>query len=182
MSIPADASEIVFCRKLLEGLDGIYAPDGYRIIMQTAGKAVGELETGFSAHVDATQLQKIADGLTTATGLPVRFIQRLQSTEGVKESPWVPPARKTNLKLSAMLMLGFLPFIGGGIVGYFVTQPALIVALGLALWICELFAISAYGKHKWTRRTALRGLTTIFTFGASYAAAAVFTLTVLRHR
>jgi hypothetical protein len=181
-SIPADTSEIVFCPKLLEGLDGIYAPDGYRIIMQAAGKTVDELETGFPAHIDAAQLQKVADGITTATGLPVRFMQCLQSSGGVKKIPWVPVARKTTLKLSAGLMLGFLPFIGGGIVGYFFTQPTLIVLSGLALWLCELFLISLFGKHKWTRSTAIRALTTIFTFGASYGATAVFVLTVLRHR
>lgn len=176
-SITPRSSEIILTWNILGGLS-----DGYRLIVSAAGQVEHEIKIDFSTYINAQQARQIADGITSTTGLPVRLIQRLQSTGGDKEIPWVPPARKTNLRVPAMLTLGFLPFIGGGIVGYFVNQPTLIALLGLALWLCELFAISAYGKRKWIRSTALRGLTTIFTFGASYAAAAVFTLTVLRHR
>jgi len=171
------SDEILLTRNLPDKLS-----DGHRLIISAAGNVEHEFKIDFLTHINAQHARQIADGITSATGLPVRLIQRLQSSGGVKEIPWVPPARKANLKLSAALMLGFLPFIGGGIVGYFVTQPADIVSFGLALWLCELLVISTLGKHKWTRRTALRGLTTIFTFGASYAAAAVFVFTVLRHR
>lgn len=170
------SSEISLTWNLLSGLS-----DGHRLIVSAAGKVEHEIKIDFFTHINAAQARQIADGITTATGLPVRLIQRLQSPEGsVKEIPWASSARKADLKFSATI-LGFLPFIGGGIVGYFVTRPALMVIFGLALWVCELLALSAYGKHKWNRQTALRGLTTIFTFGASYAATAVVVSILLRH-
>lgn len=183
ISIFPDASEIVFCRNLLEGLTGEYRSDGYRIIVDASGRAENELRLSFEAYFDAPTCRRIVDAMTSATGLPTRLILRKQSLSGpMEELPWIPVARKASVKTPAAIMLGFLPYMGGIAVGYLTTKPILIVIAGLMLWIAQLLAISLYGKRKLKSVMTPYGLSTIFTFSAAYAATVVFIIYVIRPR
>lgn len=101
-------------------------------------------------------------------------------TVGIEETQWIPTVRKTNLKLAVALTLGVLPFVGGMIVGYFVTRPAFIVEIGFALWFAQMLALSIYSKRKWALHTAMYSLTTLFTFGAAYSFAVVLVALMFR--
>jgi hypothetical protein len=172
VSITPRSTEILFCR------NGF---DGYLVMIRAANKTEHEIKARFLTHLDANQCRDITDGITAATGLPVRLMVRRQSmTGGIEEMPWIPTARKTNFELVVALTLGAVPFVGGIFAGYFVTRPTIIVILGFALWLSQILASSAYGKHKWTRRTILYSLTTLFTFGAAYSFAVVIVAFLFR--
>ncbi|MGA7633604.1 MAG: hypothetical protein WCB11_22815 [Terriglobales bacterium] len=77
-----------------------------------------------------------------------------------------------------------VPFIGGIIVGYVLPRPAIIVTVGLALWIGQMLAtyVLAHTDRTQTKYPLLYSLTTIFTFGATYGFAVVVVAFVFRVR
>ena len=123
------------------------------------------------------------EGITAATGLPVRLVQRKRLPEGtIEEIPWDLSAQKRDLFATATVILMFLPFVGGIIAGNLTTNPAIMGLVGLILWLVQLLAIFAIGRihsdHK--KPSPIYLLSTIFTFGASYAATVAIVIYVFR--
>lgn len=80
------------------------------------------------------------------------------------------------------MAIGAVPYVGGIIVGYLLPRPAIIVAVGMALWCGQMLAVVAcahlYGTR--TKHSILYSLTTVFTFGAAYGLAAAVVAFILR--
>ena len=164
--ITPQSKEILVCQAFLGKL-----PDGYNVVIRTAGENDRVVRAASLTLHTAQEGQEIADGITAATGLPVRLITREQLTDGtVQEVPWVPSAPKTKL-LHAGLAIAAVPWVGGVVLGYIFPRPAIIVTAGLTLWLCEMLAvfIIARRSHKRTQNLAVHMLATFFTFAASYA-------------
>ena len=180
-SITPHSDEIFICRNLLEGFNGGWLPDGYRVIVCAVGKTERELRADFLATLDTLQREKIAAGITVATGLPVQFLLRHQSMTGqVEDIPWPSTTQETNFRLAAGLSFGFAPFIGGLIVGHFVTQPSFIVGIGFAIWLVQMLFLCLLDKRKWTLSTAMYSMTTLVTFAAVYSLCVVLAAWVFR--
>jgi hypothetical protein len=122
--------------------------------------------------------QKI--GTTAATGLPVRLLIRQRSMDGtVQERPWVPIAPNASIaKGLAILIIAAVPYIGGVTTGLLMPGPAIVAAIGLALWLGQMIATSAYKR----KRPTLSSLTTAFTFAAAYGLAFVIAGYILHPR
>jgi len=77
-----------------------------------------------------------------------------------------------------------VPFVEGITIGYVAPRPAIIAAVGFALWVGQLLAIRACARlyPTSTKYSTLYSLTTMFTFGTAYALSVVVVALVLRAR
>lgn len=167
-AVTPQSKEILLCHSFFQEL-----PDGYRVIIRAVDETEREVRVKFLAlsTIDAQQCQEIAEGMSAATGLPVRFVIRRQLTDGtLQETPWIPAPRKAiSASGFARLTVVAAPYLGGIAVGYILPRPAIIVAVGGALWLGQMLAILlAAGRATRTKYSTLYWLTTIFTFGATY--------------
>jgi len=181
-SISPQSQEILLCHSFLEEL-----PDGYRVIIRATNETEQEIRAWFLSLLDAQGWQDVGRGITSATALPVRLVTRRRLVDGtVRETPWIPRRRGANVaRVFVAATIGALPYIGGVITGYFSPRPAVIVVVGLVLWLGQLLAAAALErKHHtpWTSYLTLYLLTTIFTFGAAYSFAVVLVAFVFRSR
>ena len=163
-AITAQSKEILLCRDFFEELH-----DGYRVIIRATDGTECGVGAGF-LRLDSKKSREIVAGITSSTGLPVRLIIRRRLGAGtVQETQWIPPAPKANIVRGfAAVTIVVVPFIGGIIVGYVLPRPAIIVTVGLALWIGQMLAtyVLAHTDRTQTKYPLLYSLTTIFTFGA----------------
>lgn len=151
--------------------------EGDRIVVR--GENEPDREIGFFGFwLNARDCRTLSEAITAAVGLPVRLVIRRRRMDGaIQESPWLPLERKANsAKTLATLAIGATPFIGGGVVGYFLPGPSITVAVGLVLWLGPILAISVYTR----KRPTLTALSTVFTFGAAYGLAVVVVGYILR--
>ena len=132
--------EILLCYSFLEEL-----PDGYRLIIRAADETEREVRARFLTLLDAKECRKIVEGITGATALPVRLVIRRRLADGtVQETPWMPLAPNAIISGAfSGVTLGAVPYIGGITIGYLLPRPAVIVAVGFALWLGRMLAVSA---------------------------------------
>jgi hypothetical protein len=170
--ISPQSAEILICHRLV---------NGYRIIVRAADGAESELAS-HSPHtlvnLNKSNIDSMADAITPATGLPVRVVIRRKSPTGaVEETPWTPFATKRKPLKTAALATVALPYVGGILMGSLSLNPAIVIAVGLVLWLCMVLAIyftSRTGPSP-KRFPLLQALTTLVTFSATYAACFVVT-------
>ena len=121
----------------------------------------------------------MAEAITSVTGLPVRTVVRRQSPTGaIEETPWAPPSTKGNLPRTVSLATMAFPFVGGILIGCLTMNPAIVIAVGLALWLCMMFSIYLASRTDPgpKRFPLLQALTTLVTFSAAYAVCFVVTV------
>jgi len=164
-SITPQSREILLCHSIPRELQEGY---GYTVKICAADKSERSVKAGYLTLHNAKENQRLAERITAATGLPVRFLTRRRLADGtVQESPWTPPAHKTKMLIAAVAV-GAAPYMGGIVVGYLWPHFPAIFATGLGLWFCQLLALYACADHKTTKYSALYALSTIFTFAAAY--------------
>ena len=169
IAIPQNAREIVLCDRFLQEV-----PDGFWIIVRSADDAEREIGFGSFALLARRRAVELQQGIENATGLPVRLaIRRRQADGTVVESVW--PANRSRARGYLASVTGVLPFAGGIVVGYFLPRPAVIVAVGAALWAAGMVAIyaSARARHDTKNFPTAYLLSSLFTFAASYGVAIV---------
>jgi hypothetical protein len=172
--VPPESKEILLCHR--------FAPrelDGYRIIVRAANGAehwIGSRSEYTRIRLKKHDVERLTGALSSATGLPTRAIIRRQSASGaVEETPWAPtPAKNRGLILLAFACAG-LPFAGGITMGWLSPNPAMVVAVGLGLWLCMMIVLIALARTDHKRFPALHALTTLVTFSATYATCFVVT-------
>jgi hypothetical protein len=179
-AITPQSEEILLCHGALGEWPGGF---GYRVIIRGTGESDHWVKAGYLALHNAHECQRIAEGIASATGLPVRIIKRQRLANGtIQEMPWMPMSTKTIWRVVAALSAGALPLFSGIIVGFLMPPPGTIVCIGLALWLCEMLVIFACA-HKGQRLTGLLvlySLTTLFSFGAIYGALVVIVSYMVR--
>lgn len=180
VAITPQSKELLLCRDFFEELH-----DGYRVIIRATDGTEREVRAGL-LRLDSQKSREIVEGITGSTGLPVRLIIRRRSGNGsVHETPWIPlPAKANIVRGFATATIVAAPYIGGIIVGYLLPRPAVIVAVGLTIWVGQMLGIFAfaYTDRTQTKYSLLYSLTTIFTFGATYGFAVVVVAFVFRAR
>jgi hypothetical protein len=70
------------------------------------------------------------------------------------------------------LLFATIPLLGGITIGILRPRPVIVIAVGIALWLCQtlaLFALAKSSRRKSTLFGKLYWLTTVFTFAACYA-------------
>jgi hypothetical protein len=126
-----------------------------------------------------SEIDSMAEEITRATGLPVRVVIRRKSPTGaVEEMPWTPPSTKgKSLRTAALATVALLPYVGGILMGSLSLNPAVVIAVGLALWLCMVLAIYLASRTDPgpKRFPVLKALTTLVTFSAVYAVCFVVT-------
>jgi len=179
-SITPQSKEILICRSVLRDVPDGY---GYRVIIRQEDGTERGVKAGYLTLHSARVGQTIAAGITAATGLPVRIIGRRRLGDGTVEvTPWMAPTAKSRLTVAAALAIGATPFAGGISVGFLVSSPLFIVALGLALWLSQTIATFALGlgRNKRTINAFLYSLTNLFLFAAEYGASVVIVTFMFR--
>jgi hypothetical protein len=168
-AVTPQSSEILLCHDFFQELS-----DGYKVIVRSVDGREGAVSVRFLRLPDVEECREISEGITATTGLPVRLVIRRRLVDGnVQEMPWIPKPRSARSYVAVLVML--TPFVGGIAVGCFMPSPSVIVGAGLLLWIGEMLLIRVCGNQSGTQTKfpTLYALSTIFTFGASYAFAYV---------
>jgi hypothetical protein len=171
--ISPQSAEILICHRLV---------NGYRIIVRAADGAESELAS-HSPHtlvnLNTSDIDSMVEAITPTTGLPVRVVIRRKSATGaIEETPWTAPSTKGKLlKTAALATVVALPYVGGIIMGSLSQGPAVVITVGLALWLCMVLATYTASRTNSSpkRFPLLQTLTTLVTFSAVYAACFVVT-------
>ncbi len=171
--IPPHSTEILLCRNIRPSLS-----HESRIIVHGPAGETG-IKVDYLVILSAGNLKKLADEITAATGLPVRMIIRRFPVDGeLEETPWIPPQGAARWLSNLGLGFAFLPYAGGITVGWIRPAPAVIAAVGLALWLLYLLAARLVARrdpaHPKFPTASL--LMTVFTFGAAFALSVVLTI------
>ena len=173
----AQSAEILICHRFVP-----QKVNGYRVIVRAADGAERELAS-HSPHtqvdLNASEIDSMAEAITSATGLPVRVVIRRKSPTGaVEETPWTPlfSAKGKSLRTAALATVA-LPYVGGILIGSLSLNPAIVIAVGFALWLCMVLAIYLASRTDPgpKRFPLLQALTTLVTFSAAYAVCFVVT-------
>lgn len=176
-AVTPQSVEILLCHKLLEGI-----PEGFSLVIRGNHEDEREVRVKFGRSLDQQYCQKLSEGITLATGLPVRLVTRRRSMDGtVQETEWIPTTG-TALVLSASVGLAAMPLFGGIIVGLLRLRPEIILAIGAALWLAKMLVLTAYARRYPTKtKTSILtlSLSSIFPFGATYGLAVVITPYIL---
>ena len=88
------------------------------------------------------------------TGLPASPLPGLlQADRTIQEIPRKPQSRKVRIVIGIALIMGFLPIIGGAVVGSLWPAPAVIVVVGLGLWLIETSVIILLARFLGSRES-----------------------------
>jgi hypothetical protein len=180
LAIPTDACEIRFCRSYLDEL-----VDGYRIVVRSKSGSEREIQPHILNLLDARECEQLAEGIEAVTGLPVGFfVRQRRAASPMIERPWVPADERPIGRGAAFMVAGALPIAGGVATGICATSIAQGFGAGIALWIIQRATVSALAPRgrKWATVLTLNSLTTAFTFGAAFAAAAVISAYFVHQR
>jgi hypothetical protein len=169
-AVTPQSAEILLCHKLLEEMH-----DSFSVVIRGNDEPEREVRVEFGRFLDQQYCQKLAEGITSATGLPVRLVTRRRSTDGtVQETEWIPTA---GLPARAFVAfgLGAVPFVGGIVVGWLRLRPEIILAIGAALWLAKMLVLITFARRypSPNKPSMLTSLSSIFPFGAAYGLAAV---------
>ncbi len=172
-AITQQSTEIILCHSIWQE-----RPNGWRVIVRSANGAEHELGGNSDLYLSLSDVNALTEAITPATGLPVRVVIRRTLLHGaVEETPWTPPATKTNTLMGLGLASACLPFVGGIIMGWLSPRPVIVIAVGLVLWLCMMLALFVLARTDPSRKKlpTLYSLTTLVTFSATYAACFVVT-------
>jgi hypothetical protein len=165
--ISPQSVEVLICHRYLQE-----QANGWRVVVRAANGAEGELGRSGLLYLSASNVNTLAEAITSATGIPVRVIIRRTPLHGaLEETPWMPPNTKTNTLMGFGLASVCLPFVGGITMGWLSPRPAIVVVVGLALWLCMMLALFVLARADPSRKKfpTLYSLTTLVTFSATYA-------------
>ncbi len=172
-AVSPESSEILLCHRSWQE-----RPNGWRVIVRAVNGDEHELGGNLLIHLNARDVNRMIEEIAPVTCVPVRAVIRRQSLNGaIEEEPWMPPMRKERaLGIVAMGTVGF-PFVGGIIMGLLSphSHPFVVIAVGLALWICSMLGLSAVTWVDRKKFPMLHALTTLVTFSATYAVCFVVT-------
>jgi hypothetical protein len=172
-AISPQTAEVLVCHRYLQE-----RPNGWRVVLRAANGAEGELGRNGLLDLRAADVNTLAEAITSATGLPVRVVIRRTPLHGaVEETPWTPLITKSNALMGFGLAFAGLPFVGGITLGWLSPRPAIVVAVGMALWLCRMLALYILARTDPSRKKfpTLYSLTSLFTFSAVYGACFVVT-------
>jgi hypothetical protein len=195
VAVNPESTEILLCQSFYLDI-----PDGYRMVVRGAHEPDREIDVKFFKTPDAQDCPTIIEGVTKATGLPVRLVIRRRLADGtVQEMPWIPITRKARTARDfAVTTVAAVPYVGGIIVGYLRPPLTTIVMAGLALWLGQLLAMfvcarwlritvsaSTASPNNWqkydnTKQPKVYAFSTVLTFGAVYGLAVAVVADVLR--
>lgn len=172
-AITPKSAEILLCHRFWQE-----RPNGWRVIVRAADGDECELGGALLIYLSALDVNIMTEAIASATGLPVRAVIRRQLLSGaVEEEPWTPPIRMERaLRLVAITTTGF-PIVGGIIMGLLLphSHPVVVIAVGLALWLCLMIALFALKLIERNKFPMLSALTTLVTSSAIYAVCFVVT-------
>ena len=176
-SITPQAKEIVLCRDLRDKV-----PTVWSVSICSTGESDRSFKTMRLNITTAQEGHKIVESISAVTGLPARIITRRQAANGaVEEAPWTPPASQ-GMMFGIGLGIGIVSYLGGAVVGYVFPRVSIILAVGFALWLFDLLAITAFARRSEPRTKSLGAhlLARFFMFWTGYGVAFVLVAYVLR--
>jgi hypothetical protein len=171
IDLASNSSEILFCHNAWQSL-----ANDLRLIVRASDGTERDIRATSVDYLSERQAQRLGEGITTATGLPVLLLNRNRQSDGtIRETPWNPPLRSSRIAGSAALATGVVPLIGGSVVGAIWPTTALIISVGFGLWLSQMVALSLLARWRGSRAKfpVLYSLTTVFTFSAAYGLAVV---------
>lgn len=165
IALSLHSREILLCHSLWQGYG-----DGLRLVVRDADGAERQIRATAMDYLGARDAQMLADGVSAAVGLPVRLLTRSRQADGsIQEASWRPPSRRARMVTGAAQARGFVPLVGGAVVGGLWPAPAAIPAVGLGLWMSRMGLLFLLARCAGSRAQfpTLYSLTSVFTFGAT---------------
>ena len=171
IDLAPQSTEILVCHTEWQGLG-----DGNRLVVRATDGTERQIRATSLDRLSALGAQRLVNGISAATGLPVILLKRSRREDGTdQEAPWNPPPRRSRIVRGSALAMGAVPFVGGSVVGVIWPTPAVIAAVGLGMWLSEMCAL--FLLSRWTGSEAKfptpYSLSTVFTFAAAYGLAVV---------
>lgn len=174
-AIPPDCRDILFR----------YRYANYKLFIRTTDGRERDTGIALLTELRESDERELTSGIRTVTGLPFRMTALRPLADGsTVEVPWEPRSARAKWSTIGKMIFGAVPLGGGAIVGYLTANYVIIGLAGLALWLAETLGMAAYagfGSAK-KRFPWLYWMSTIVTFGAGYAAIAVFVSFLLHPR
>jgi hypothetical protein len=178
--LSAHPKEILLCRGSKDN-----SPYGFRVLLRGANGHDREIKIETGERLNKREAAILTEGVTDATGLSARLVQRQHPAEGtIQEVQWIPTGGIAWLGAIAKLAFISLPIVGGAAVAYRSPSPIVIVAVGIALWLSQTLAVFiwANASQRQSKSAMLYWMTTLFTFGATYAATVALVSLMLHSR
>jgi hypothetical protein len=170
-TISSQSTEILLCHRYWQELR-----NGWRIVIRAANGDEQELGGRVGLHLRESDIKMLTGAITAAVGLPVRVVTRRTTLHGaVEETPWMPETAKLKVVMPIAFPAAGLPFVGGIVMGWISPGPEIAVLVGLALWLCLMLVVFAMARGEHQKFPAMRALTTLVTFSATYLVCFLFT-------
>ena len=142
---------------------------GWRVVVRAANGDEQELGRKTGLHLRESDVRMLVGAITATVGLPVRVVTRRTTLHGsVDETPWTPPDARLKVLMPIAFSAAGLPFVGGILMGWLSPRPEIAIVVGLALWLCVMLILFAVARLEHKRFPAMRALTTLVTFSATY--------------
>jgi hypothetical protein len=174
IALAPQAKEILLCRVI---------GDGLRLIVRDADGAERQIRATSMDYLSARDAQVLAEGISGAIGLPVLLLARGRRADGaIRETSWIQPSGGAGAAIGAAVATVAIPFVGGAVVGILWPSPAVMLAVGLGLWLCQMGTLIVIGRLVQPRAKfpTLYSLKTVFSFAAAYGLALVAVRLFLR--
>jgi hypothetical protein len=159
--------EILLCRG-----SRFNSPFGFRIILRAFDMPDREFKVETGDDLALADTRFLSDGITAATGLPVRLIERKIRKNGtVREGIWIPPSRALPSTEIARLIAVAFPFVSGAVTGYLQPGYLTVAIVWITLWLIQTLVLFLYNRFLRQPRTfvAFNWFYSLFNFAVEYA-------------
>lgn len=191
LAITKETQEILICRGSRDTYGGFFVSDsrpfpyGMRVILRDADGSEKQLRVKTGNRLSPHQAKLLVEGITSATGLPVRTIKReIRDGGALQENPWSPDNSFASSAGLAKFVFAAAPLLGGVVVGLLRASGVTAALVGISLWLAQTVGMLIAGSlaHQRSKLTWVFWLTTVFTFAASYTVVFLITENILRSR
>ncbi len=162
IALAPQAKEIRLCRVF---------GDGLRLVVRDADGAERQIRATSMDYLNSRDAEVLAEGISAAIGLPVLLVAKRRREDGsLEETLWKPTSGEAKAVSGTVLATIAIPLVGGAVVGLLWPSPAVMLAVGLGLWLSQMSILVLLAR--WIQPRAkfpiLYSLTTVFSFAAVY--------------
>lgn len=153
------------------------SPYGFRIILRALDLPDREIKVETGDNLNSREVRVLTQGITAATGLPVRLVELIADKRGSqREIPWTPAKQSAKWIAAAKMGAAALPVVAGMVIGDLRPKYSVVIIVGFALWTIEalgFYLLSRFSQER-PKLSAHNWISSLFNFGFAYTIAFAF--------